>query len=533
MKLNRSISRTGRKFHRESGQTTIFVLLTLGIFLLAFLGFAVDYSNLWFHRQMAQTAADAGCQAGAMDMLTNAVNGTTLGSFPSPLAAFDCTSFPTSTPCSYASLNGYPSSVLTTDAPGISVHVSFPASVNGIATPPSSLAPTPFMKVAVQEQASVYFAGLLLGRHTQTVGAVATCGLVQAKAPIPIIVLNPTIANALSTQGNPDITITGGSQKSIQVNSKNAAAVNIGGSAKIDLSKGGPNGTGSDLGVFGGPGSAPGGFITGTTGAWREPSSPVSDPFALLAFPTAPSSAGVVTHNVAYGTDGCPDQGGCDEYSPGNYPTGIQVKNVTAIFNPGVYYITGGMALQANSTVRPSTNTSGTIGGTMFYFAGSGSISVDSNSGKPSATIDNFATSRVQCPGGPAPTGLPATLSGNILLGPCTGTYGDPNGQYRGMLFFQDRSATSVNPQWGGGGQFLLAGTMYFRSCNADGTGTAPCGLSAAFSDTFTLQGNSGSGTYVLGEIVTDSLQLGGTSGVNMSLNPNAAFSVLKVELLQ
>jgi len=530
MKLNRSISRTGKKLHRESGQTTIFVLLTMGIFFLAFIGLTVDYSNLWFHRQMAQTAADAGCQAGAMDMMVNAVNGTKLGGFPSPLAAFDCTSYPSSTPCSYASLNGYPSSTLTSDAPGISVHVSFPASINGITTPPSSLAPTPFMKVAVKEQASIYFSGLLLGRHTQTVGAVATCGLVQAKAPIPIIILNPTIASALSTQGNPDIVISGGSPKSIQVNSQNAAAVNIGGNSKIDLSKGGPNGTGSDLGVLGGPVSAPGGFITGITGAWREPSSPVSDPFALLPKPTVPGTNGVIT-SVAHGVDGCPDSGGCDEFTPGNYPGGITVKNKTAIFNPGIYYVTGGMALQANSTVRPTTNTTG-IGGTIFYFAGSGSISVVANSGKD-GSLDAFATSRVQCPGGPAPTGLPATLGGNILLGPCTGTYGDPNGQYRGMLFFQDRSATSVNPNWGGGGQFLLAGTMYFHSCNSDGSGTAPCGLASAYSDTFGLSGNSGSGTYVLGEIVTDILQLGGTSGINMNLNPNATYSVLKVELLQ
>ncbi|MGZ4877263.1 MAG: hypothetical protein ACXVIO_03685, partial [Candidatus Angelobacter sp.] len=205
----------------------------------------------------------------------------------------------------------------------------------------------------------------------------------------------------------------------------------------------------------------------------------------------------------------------------------IHVKNGTAIFDPGIYYVTGGMSLEANSTVRPSSSTSG-IGGTMFYFSGPGTISVDSNSGKDTS-LDPFVTSRVQCPGGPAPTGLPATLSGNVLMGPCSGTYGDPDGQYRGMLFFQDRAATSVNPNWGGGGQFLLVGNMYFHSCKPDGSGT-DC---TNWSDTFTLQGNSGSGTFVIGEIVADSLQLGGTSGVNMNLNPNAAFDILKVELLQ
>ena len=59
-----------------------------------------------------------------------------------------------------------------------------------------------------------------------------------------------------------------------------------------------------------------------------------------------------------------------------------------------------------------------------------------------------------QCPGGAAidpnllatltKNGTPYTgLNGNLLLAPCTGTYGDPTGagQYRGMLFFQDRSS--------------------------------------------------------------------------------------------
>ncbi|MGZ4888292.1 MAG: Tad domain-containing protein [Candidatus Angelobacter sp.] len=528
MKISQYVSRPARKTGPESGQTTIFVLLVLGIFFLAFLGFAVDYSNLWFHRQMAQTAADAACQAGAADLLVNATNGTSLGGFPSPVADFDCTTNPGAAPCKYALLNGYSSAALAPNTPGTNVTVSFPATVPGAVAPSATLASTPYIKVAVRDRTSVYFSGLLTASSTTDVGATATCGLTTTKSPIPIIVLDPHRANALSTQGNPDIIIVGGTIKSIQVNSDDPGAVNIGGSAKIDLSHGGPNGTGSDLGVLGGPTKAPGGFIPGATGDWRQPSEPISDPFARLAAPTTTGlPSGTITHNVKHGTAGCPDPKGCDSYTPGLYPTGIHVKNGTAIFDPGIYYVTGGMSLEANSTVRPSSSTSG-IGGTMFYFSGSGTISVDSNSGKDTS-LDPFVTSRVQCPGGPAPTGLPATLSGNVLMGPCSGTYGDPDGQYRGMLFFQDRAATSVNPSWGGGGQFLLVGNMYFHSCKADGSGT-DC---TNWSDTFTLQGNSGSGTFVIGEIVADSLQLGGTSGVNMNLNPNAAFDILKVELLQ
>src|ERR1044071_2658309 len=168
----------GRKnLHPESGQTTIFLVLALGIFLIGFIGLAVDYSNLWFHRQMAQAAADAACQAGAMDLLANATNGTSLGGFPSPLADFDCTDYPDSAPCQYISLKGYNPSTLTPETPGASVKVTFPASVSGVTSPPASLASTPFIRVAVNDQASVFFSGLISGHHTQNVGAAATCGL--------------------------------------------------------------------------------------------------------------------------------------------------------------------------------------------------------------------------------------------------------------------------------------------------------------------------------------------------------------------
>ncbi len=156
-----------------------------------------------------------------------------------------------------------------------------------------------------------------------------------------------------------------------------------------------------------------------------------------------------------------------------------------------------------------------------------------SNSG--SEAIDAFNTSAVTCPGGPAPDArlnLPATLQGNVLLAPCTGTYGDPTGKYRGILFFQDR-ASGGGGGWGGGGGFLLAGSMYFHHCNATGTGVS-CGLNPTYYNSiFTLQGNSGSASYVLGNIITDNLAMGGTPTINMALNPNATYNTLKATLLR
>jgi Putative Flp pilus-assembly TadE/G-like len=69
MRLSTHAILTGRKrCNKDAGQVVIVVVLMLSLFLLAVLAFAVDYTNIWFQRQQAQTAADAACQAGAMDM---------------------------------------------------------------------------------------------------------------------------------------------------------------------------------------------------------------------------------------------------------------------------------------------------------------------------------------------------------------------------------------------------------------------------------------------------------------------------------
>src|ERR1019366_7846362 len=152
------------------------------------------------------------------------------------------------------------------------------------------------------------------------------------------------------------------------------------------------------------------------------------------------------------------------------------------------------------------------------------------------------------------PSNLPTSLSGSVLLGPCnlptvtalcdpncSINYGgpagasDPLGVQRGFLFFQDRAKNaSTNPIWQGGGQFLLSGTMYFHQCVTTGsdTGTGSSTVSA-YNDNVSLGGNSGSGTYILGQVVADQVTLGGTSGLTMDLNPSSVFNILKASLLQ
>ncbi len=553
----------------EAGQATLFILLALGMFLVGALCFAFDLSNMWFHRQAAQTAADAACAAGAMDILVDAQGGGTGNQGFILGTNFSCTTVSTGSVCKYAAKNGYDSN---NAAPGNLVSVSFPTTAAngappGVPIPPAALAGAfPFIRVDVVDHVQTFFLGLLSGSISKDVRAFSTCGVALVKSPIPIVILNPKVSGALGGNGTPTIRILGGAAQSIEVNSDSSTAVSWPG--KLDLSRGGPNFTGSDLGTYGGPSTPTGTFLPGTTGAWRYPSSPISDPFAQVPAPavppiplvpipglTAANSSGCATSasiqagtcKVTYLTHGCPDpsaiipSNGCQLFTEGYYPSGITVKNDVGIFDPGLYYLNGGLGLLANSLVRPGTGTGSGSQGTIFYLTGStqtcsgqtGLVCVGANSGK--AGIDPYTTSGVQCAGGPAPDSrlsLPATLSGNVLLAPCTGTYGDPLGQYRGILFFADRSSANGGG-WGGGGGFLLAGSMYFHQCNAAGTGTG-CGAPPTdYNQTFQLQGSSGSASYVLGEIVADQMGGGGTPDVNMALNPNAAYNILKASIFQ
>ncbi|HEV2494257.1 MAG TPA: pilus assembly protein TadG-related protein [Terriglobia bacterium] len=574
---------------RDEGQVSVLVLLATALFVLLFVGFGVDMTNLYFHRQAAQGAADSACQAGAMDMFANTA-GTSLGNFTTG-TNFDCAASGTPSPCQYAMLNGYSSPGLTAGADSNDVKVSFPASVAGVTTPSVALTGTyAFMQVDITDRVKVYFSSLITRSATQDVLARSRCGMVVASQPVPIIVLDPTCTHSFQVSGASTVTVVGGPPKSIQVNSDNttcaAATIDSGcaGSGTIDLSQAGPALTGGTFGVFGAPQTAPANFLPGTTGTWLSPSAPIQDPYKLLPPPGTQPNPTVPPQqyktfcqdlknpcSVFYGVDGCPDPNGCVEYGPGQYSSAIIVKGVTAIFDPGIYYITGtdnancgkagtgctagpkngqcryGFEVDSGGVVRPATpaSPSSPIGGTMFYLSGSGgagnygSVFFGSNAGAVNngkgQPIDTYNSSRVTCAGGPAPNPpLPSSLVGDVLLGPCTGTYGGPGGINRGMLFFQDRSNADTNgqPSMQGGGGLLLGGNLYFHNCPE--SLTAPCAPPPTdFNAFLQFQGNPGSATYVYGNITTDELITAGNGTVTMELNPTATYSILKVALLQ
>jgi hypothetical protein len=238
--------------------------------------------------------------------------------------------------------------------------------------------------------------------------------------------------------------------------------------------------------------------------------------------PVQPSGG---TGPVPNGTDGCPDTS-CPLYLPGNYSSGITIAKGTSIFDPGVYYVNGGITLGSLSNVFPSAKTFTTAPyGTVFFLTGCTlhCMKVAANSG---SGVENpaFSVANLACPGGPAyatppVAGVSPPTTGNILLAPCTGPYGDPSGLYRGILFYIDHAAAGATASWGGNGTFTLAGAFYAHSSSYD--------------DVFTMVGTPGSNSLVIGNIIVDTVSLGGNSGINMQLNPNSSYPILEVELLE
>lgn len=227
-------TRPGSPAFGDEGQVSILVVLLVCIFVLAFMGFGADMTNLFFRRQAAQGAADAACVATATDMFVN-LQGSGLGGFTTG-TAFKCTSSSTQAPCKYASLNGYSSPGLTANTESNLVSISFPGSVSGAAPPAASTGvTTAFVEAAVTDRVRIYFSSLVTSQKTQDVFAVAKCGLQSASSNPPMLILDPTDQTTFDVYGTPNVVIVGGPNKSIQVNSINTQAVNIQGSATVNL----------------------------------------------------------------------------------------------------------------------------------------------------------------------------------------------------------------------------------------------------------------------------------------------------------
>jgi putative Flp pilus-assembly TadE/G-like protein len=289
-----------RRACSERGQASLVIIIFIGVFLLGATGLATDYTQIWTHRQMAQGAADAACQAGAADLYLKALDPAAESNYGLDFSwigsSFDCSSIPGSPPCRYASLNGYS---------GSNVAVSFPSTVAGAPSLPPGFGtiPYPYIKVTITDPVSLSFAKLVSSSGTFNISAKAECGLDPISVPIPLVILHRTSTAALSVGGAATIKIYGGPNRSIQVNSTSATAVVAG---TINLSQAGPGGTGADFAVAGGPSTKPTGVNLGSTGKWITGVIPSGDPWGAIPAPSVPLFAGTATP-VPFAVNGCPD----------------------------------------------------------------------------------------------------------------------------------------------------------------------------------------------------------------------------------
>ena len=539
----------GRLRKGEEGQTAISLVLILGLVGLGMLGFAVDMTNMWFHRQSMRAAADAACEAGALDLLAGASGMSTTGQGFTAGTGSDCVTTSAATMCSYAAANGYNGSGFNSNAASNSVSWTFPSSVTGV----TGSGVNPFMKVTISENVRTYFMGMVNASKYQRLNASTTCGVVQVKAAAPMVVLHPTLSGSFYYSGGGKLSIVGGPQRGLMVNSSSATAIQWLASGVIDLSGGGPSNTGSDVAIVGGPSTIPTngtstGYAGGTTGAWKSSMLAVSDPYGSVPVPTSvrlvTPVGGTAGTWVGYGVDGCPDTSApayagpgvatnCHEFSPGYYPSGLTLPNnySTIIFKPGIYYLNGSLVAGGSNILRMA-KPSGyqQTDGLMFYFL-TGSLNFSGCTGCSSSSVDNVNTTDLTCDGSSPASGLGmgSSIGGNVLWGQCTanGTYWDSGGDTtdsraasgaRGLLVFQDHADTT-QPAFTGSGQLSFSGGLYFHS--------------TTYSDVLSLNGGTSSGTYVLGEIVTDQVQLTGSGMIKLALNPVATTNMSKVAILQ
>jgi hypothetical protein len=371
-----------------------------------------------------------------------------------------------------------------------------------------------------------------LGSTVTTMRATAMAAIVDVIAPVPILVTHPTTPPKkippLSVQGTPTITICGGPARSIQVNSIDPGAFQMGGNATVDLRKAGPlddgkcnTGTGADFGTWGGPATNPGVLLG--VGKYIEPSSPIKDPLAGVPAPPVPTTLGTqqtFAANTSLKGQLCPASVApkpCTLLTPGLFDGTaghkIDLKGTTAFMEPGIYYVQDGgfncTALCNIAMASPAVTDTSTVTGTGTGW--------DGTAAGGGILVYNSGTGQIN---------IGASGSVDLIGSPASSTY-------KNILFFEDRSAaanTSANKppnphSLGGGGALKLQGTIYL-------TNTLAIMADPAHFQELDLSGNSGNSTLIQGEIIVGVLGLGGTGGITMDLNPNASLVVMQVALV-
>lgn len=497
-----------QRMRDEEGQAVVLVAVAMSLFLIGAIGLGIDGSHLYAQRQMAQTAADAAALSAIEDIYENTYSAAGTGF---SIAPFTCSISDARTPCAYAAENGFGTNA--NDA----VAISFPGSAPGVGSLAGGF---PANLVTANVSRTVQTTLLrFVGASATTVNATATAAILSVVSPIPIVVNHPSLSGAFHGNGNVTVTICGGPQRSIQVNSSSQTATATSGNSNlVDLTHAGPpdDGTCTGLndpgGVFGVWGNEPTATFNITpSNAYQSLQPWIQDPLYWVTAPTAdpawPTDPPQQVINTV-GQDGCTATP-CYLWSPGIYTSGIDGKGQNNLFSPGIYYIQGNngmvcdalcsmtMATGAGIGSDTATGTGWSAGHMMVYNAGTGLFTLTAN-----GTI-------------------------NLVGAPAT----DAN--YPSILIFQNRGSVAhvgtnknTGHMMGGGGSLTLVGTLYMTNTRATMI------ADATHYQRLNLQGTPGSGTHIEGEIIVDVLDLGGNGGITMNLN-NASYTVNQIALVR
>jgi hypothetical protein len=262
-----------------------------------------------------------------------------------------------------------------------------------------------------------------------------------------ILLLDPSSAGAYNDSGKGTVIANDGT---VIVDSTSLLAVQLVGNALLKA---------STINLCGNYSLAGQAALNGTVNL-DQPNTP--DPLAKLPVPDPSSLTQQSTSTLSY-------SGGSYTLSPGVYEGGINLSSSTSVtLQPGVYYLKGG-----GLTISGQASLSGS--GVMIY----------------------------NDPGG---TGGAINISGGgtITLSPPTA------GVYKGLTFFQNRSA-SVASTFTGGSNINITGTFYFAGARANVSGGGFINLGSQYiSDDLTITGNS---TF---NINYNAYNVAGKPGVNL-----------------
>jgi hypothetical protein len=393
------------------------------VVLLGFSALVVDLGNARQTRRQAQNSSDAAALAGAYTLQSG-------GTAAQARTAAE----------SYAANNGFGAGLGVAYSPPISGPRTGDA--NCVEVVSTKTMPGTFSKAIGHN--TVGASGRAVA--CQTTGVIGTYGIVS---------LNPSQCQSILLNGNEariEMTNAG-----IFVNSScsNGAMHVNGNNTSINI-------TGASIDVVG-DFSSNGNGIT-VTPVPTEGVAPITDPYAALPVPTAPTSP---VFNSCNGTT----VNGVITFSPGRYNCQISVNGDSPVvsFTAGDYHITGGISINGNS---PQV----TFGAGVYTLGGS-----FSNNGNNSVITGNGVTFYQSAGSWSVNGNSPVTT----LTPPASGTYA-------GVTLFQSRTNTSpvtVN----GNSSVSVHGVLYARAAQLtyNGNNQDFSNHFAVIVDRFTMNGNS------------------------------------------